>query len=259
MDAIGQVASGVAHDLNNLLSVILTCAQMLDRDPQVSPVSRQYIGEIVEAVERAATLTRHFLAFSQQERTMPTRLDLNEVVGNVRLMLQRLAGEGVAIETMLQSDLGKIRGDPRQIERILMNLVANARDAVPRGGQVQIRTANVDLEDRNAETHLGITPGRHVLLAVSDDGVGMDEATRARAFEPFFTTKEKGTGLGLSTVCGVVQQSEGSIRIQSEPGHGTTIEIYFPRIDTADANRSAPMPGGTDPEEPGDAAPSSRR
>jgi len=231
MESIGRLAGGVAHDFNNMLSIILGYAQMARRKlTDASPAFRD-LEQITEAGNRAAGLTRQLLAFSRRQVLQPVPLSLNDSVTGLTKMLQRILGEDVEVNHVLAADLGVVRADPGQIEQVIMNLVVNARDAMPRGGKLTIETSNADLDQDYASRHLGLEAGPYVRLAITDTGVGMDEVTRARVFEPFFTTKEKGkgTGLGMSTVYGIVKQSGGGIWIYSEPGRGTTVKVYLPR------------------------------
>ena len=233
MEAIGQLAGGVAHDLNNLLTVILGQSDLLLADLSESDPLRGSIEEINQAGERAAGLTRQLLAFSRRQALQPRVLDLNAIVISVGRMLRRLIGENIELSTHLDPGLGRVLADPGRIEQVIVNLVVNARDAMPHGGKLTIETANVDLGQTGGHQHLSVCSSPYVMLVVSDTGHGMDEKTQSRIFEPFFTTKEqgKGTGLGLSTVHGIVKQSGGQIRVFSEPGHGTVFQVYLPRVD----------------------------
>ncbi len=240
LDAIGKLAGGVAHDFNNLLTVILTYASLLIEKVNGEDPMRDDLSEILSAGNRARVLTSRLLAFGRQQVLSPRIVDLSETVAGMKEMLRRLLGEDIDLRTRTPAGLHKVKADPHQIEQVILNLAINARDAMPKGGLLTIEAANVDLDPDFPRVQLGVAPGPYVMLAVSDNGMGMDRATQARIFEPFFTTKEqgKGTGLGLSTVFGIVQQSGGTIWFYSEPGRGTTFKVFLPR--TSESSVSAP-------------------
>jgi len=232
MDAVGQLAGGIAHDFNNVLTAILGYGSLVAARLASDASGREEVEEILRAAGRAAALTRQLLAFSRRQVLEPVVLSLNDLIRNLEKMLGRLIGEHLSLVTRLDPSLGNVLADAGQIEQVIMNLVVNARDAMPQGGLLTIETANSDLDEACAQLHASL-PGRYVMMAVSDTGVGMDAETQARIFEPFFTTKEKGkgTGLGLSTAYGIVKQSGGSIWVDSEPRKGTTFRVYLPRVD----------------------------
>ena len=253
MEAVGQLAGGVAHDFNNLLTAILGYSDLLLETLLEDDRRRQDVEEIRKAGQSAASLTRQLLAFSRKQILEPVVLDLNALVGHLDRMVRRLIGEDIQVVTRLDRELGQVRADPGQIEQIIVNLAVNARDAMPEGGTLTIETANAELGEHYARTHPGTVPGQCVMLGVSDTGHGMDEETQSHLFEPFFTTKEKdkGTGLGLATVYGIVKQSNGSIWVYSEPGHGTTVKVYLPRVEgvaepLVTARSSVQSPTGTE-------------
>jgi PAS domain S-box-containing protein len=244
MEAIGRLSGGVAHDFNNLLGVMIGYAEFLqDHLKEEKDPLRQSVDEILKAGRRAASLTRQLLAFSRQQVLDPKVLDLDMVISDMSKMLLRLIREDIELSTLLEKDLGKVKADQGQVEQVILNLVVNARDAMPQGGKLLIQTENVVLDEIFVRQYpYPVKQGPYICLTVADNGVGMDAETRARAFEPFFTTKEKGkgTGLGLSMVYGIVKQSGGYIDIHSSPGAGTTFKIYLPRTDeVADEDKSS--------------------
>jgi two-component system, cell cycle sensor histidine kinase and response regulator CckA len=243
MEAVGQLAGGIAHDFNNLLTAILGSTQLLLNAIPPGDACREDVEEIRNAGVRAAELTRQLLAFSRRQVLAPKVLELNTVVANMDKMLRRLIGEDVDLATSLDPHAGAVHADPGQLEQVLLNLVVNARDAMPSGGRVTIETTRVTPYDELVERRHRLPPGDYACLVVTDSGAGMDEATQAHLFEPFFTTKEvgKGTGLGLATVYGIVKQSGGYIWVYSEPGRGTTVKVYLPRVPGA-AEPAAPPP-----------------
>ena len=230
MEAVGRLAGGVAHDFNNLLTAIMGYSDLIARRAPPGDPVRRHTEEIVKAATHASMLTRQLLTFSRRELLTPRALDLNALVGDLVSMLRRLVGEDVEMSVLSSAARPVVEADPGQLELVIMNLVVNARDAMPQGGRITIETSNVELGGGIVGENLGLGPGAYVLLAVSDTGIGMDEETKARIFEPFFTTKEpgKGTGLGLSTVYGIVLQSGGAIHVYSHPGRGSTFKIYLP-------------------------------
>ena len=234
MEAVGQLAGGVAHDFNNLLTAIRGYSEFaLNRVGDGNPGLQKDIEEIAKSADRASSLTRQLLAFSRKQLLQPRILQLNDVVSEVDKMLRRLIGEDIEVVTVFGRTLGRVKADPGQIEQVLVNLVVNARDAMPDGGKLTIETSNVDVDADFAARHEGLAPGRYVTLAVHDTGHGMDAATKSRLFEPFFTTKEqgKGTGLGLATVYGIVKQSGGYVIVESEAGRGATFRIFLHRLE----------------------------
>src|SRR5665213_801383 len=252
MEAVGQLAGGLAHDFNNLLGVILGYCEILEEKPDLAASSHAMIVEIHSAGTSAKNLTQSLLAFSRRQVLQPIFLDLNESVKRMDTMLNRLIGDDIQLKSILQEDLGTIKADPNQLEQVLMNLVINARDAMPKGGKIAVVTSNVEIDETYARQHSPIRPGRYVLLTVTDTGSGMDSETQSHIFEPFFSTKApgRGTGLGLSTVFGIVKQSEGMISVYSEVGKGTTFKIHFPRCDQAPTvalpAKANPLRGGTE-------------
>lgn len=252
LEAVGQLAGGIAHDFNNLLTVISGYSELVLNRLTEGDNNRPKIEEIKRAAERASTLTRQLLAFSRKQVLQPKLFDLNHLVTDMSEMLRRLIGENIEMTTIIGQE-APINADPGQIEQVLMNLVVNARDAMPNGGRLTVETARVEFDEAYASTHFNVRPGSYAMLAVSDTGSGIDAETRKHIFDPFFTTKEpgKGTGLGLSTVYGIVKQSGGSIWLYSELGRGTVFKVYLPaaiqmevQSDTSPAQ--AMMPRGTE-------------
>ncbi|HWQ12619.1 MAG TPA: PAS domain S-box protein [Roseiflexaceae bacterium] len=247
MESIGRLAGGVAHDFNNLLTIITATVDLVlpglrEEDPLAADLK-----EIQQAARRGAALTQQLLAFSRRQVFQPRVVNLNDMVAELDPMIRRLLGEDIKLMIVLGAALGNVRVDPGQITQVVMNLVVNSRDAMPNGGTLTLETANVDLNETYAGQHVGARSGPFVLLAVSDTGIGMDEATRRRVFEPFFTTKAmgRGTGLGLSTVYGIVKQSDGNIWVYSEPGVGTTFKIYLPRVAASITATETALPAGS--------------
>ena len=244
MEAVGRLAGGVAHDFNNMLTVIAGYNRMILDDLSPLDPLRGCAEEVLKAADRTAALTQQLLAFSRRQVMRSCVMNVNTTVEHTEKMLRRLIGEDIELVLSLSADIGNIKADPNHIEQAIVNLALNARDAMPKGGRITVETANTYLDETYARTHLGVKPGEFVMVAVSDTGHGMDAETRRRLFEPFFTTKEKGkgTGLGLATVYGVVKQLGGDIWVYSEPGQGTTFKLYFPRVtETASLPPASPV------------------
>ena len=230
MEAVGRLAGGIAHDFNNLLTAIIGYSEILKINESLDVDAEDNVTEIIKAAQRAAELTQQLLAFSRKQILRPKVINLNKLVTDTESMLRRLISEDIDIVTKLVSGLWHVMADPAQIDQVIMNLVVNARDAMPRGGKLTLKTENTFLDKSYFSEHISGEPGEYVLLAVSDTGRGMSPQTREHIFEPFFTTKEKGTGLGLSTVYGIIKQSGGYIWVYSEEGHGTVFKVYLPRV-----------------------------
>jgi len=248
LESIGRLAGGIAHDFNNMLFAIRGYSELLAEDLAADHLDRaeaiRNVAAIGDAADRAAELTAQLLAFSRRQVVSPKILDLNTSIRSVEPMARRLIGETVELRLRLDPETGRIRADPGQLDQILLNLVVNARDAMPEGGLIAIETGNTILDEPYATEHFDVTPGRYVMLAVSDTGTGMEREVREHIFEPFFTTKEhgKGTGLGLATIYGIVRQAGGHIWLYSEPGHGSAFKLYFPRVDAAPEPELAATP-----------------
>jgi CheY-like chemotaxis protein len=253
MEVIGQLAGGVAHDFNNILAVIMDYSDLTMEDLGPDTVLMSHLETIRAAAERAVGLTRQLLIFSRKQTVQPVVLDLNEVVTGLDKMLRRLIDENIEMAMIPGKQIGRIKADSGYVGQVLMNLVVNARDAMPYGGKLTIATNNAQLDENYARAHKGAIPGDYVMFSVSDTGTGISEEIKARLFEAFFTTKPKGkgTGLGLATCQSIVQQSGGHIGVESEIGKGTTFEIYFPRVEQplavlAKPIRAGPLPRGTE-------------
>ena len=248
LESIGRLAGGIAHDFNNLLTTIIGYSELISLEEDLNDTTKEGVREIKNSAERAAKLTQQLLAFSRKQVLQPQVIDFNHLITRLGRMLKRLIGEDIDLTTKLDSKLGHIKADPGQVEQVIMNLVVNARDAMPGGGTLTIETQGLYLDESYHQQHPEVTPGYYVLLAVSDTGHGMDEETRKHIFEPFFTTKEvgKGTGFGLSTVYGIVKQSGGYIYVYSEPDHGTTFKIYLPHL-TGTKKQQESLTGKRDP------------
>lgn len=245
MEAVGRLAGGIAHDFNNLLTAIIGYSDMLLERLQPSNTLRPEISEINVAGKRAAELTRQLLAFSRRQLLQPRVIELNNIISGLEKMLRRLIGEDIELTARLAESLGRIKVDPGQMEQVMMNLVVNARDAMPRGGKITIETSNVRLDHTEPACHGAVPAGSYVMVSIADTGTGMDAETQSHLFEPFFTTKPqgKGTGLGLSTVYGIVRQSDGHIAFTSELEKGTTFKIYFPPVKEAAQPLDRPQTG----------------
>jgi len=244
MEAVGRLATGIAHDFNNLITVLLGYSDELIEEAQPNTTIHAAAVEVRRAADRASALTQQLLAFSRRQVQVAHTVDLNQVVENMQDLIRRLIGPEIRLELLLKPELGSISADQQQIGQVLMNLVVNARDAMPSGGKLTITTANVEL----GHEHIDVIPGPHVALFVSDSGVGMTREVRERLFEPFFTTKEsgQGTGIGLSMVHAIVRQTHGHIEVDSEPGMGTTFRVYFPQqAESVAAPAPAPVPAAT--------------
>ncbi|RME99046.1 MAG: PAS domain S-box protein [Chloroflexi bacterium] len=249
MEAIGRLTGGIAHDFNNLLTAINGFAELAQMQTPENDPRHALIGNVVRSGQRAANLVGQLMAFSRKQIIEPEKLDLNEVVTELDKMLRRIIGENIELATVLEPNLGIIKADRGQLGQVLVNLVVNARDAMPNGGKLTIETHNVELDNTALATHVAAQAGPYVLLTVTDTGTGMTGDVLQHIFEPFFTTKEmgQGTGLGLATVYGIIKQNQGNIRVYSEPGLGTTFRIYLPVVERAPSARRAEGAGGQIP------------
>ena len=247
MEAVGMLAGGIAHDFNNLLTIITGYSQLVLNSTAAVDPNRHSVEQVLKAGERAAELTNQLLAFSRRQTPKPKVVDINSLVAGLSAMLRRLIGEDIELNLNLEPGVGRVRVDPGQIEQVLMNLVVNARDAMPGGGAIEVATAEVNIAEMKLGSSKSLRAGPYVLLEVTDTGKGMDSATAARLFEPFFTTKSegRGTGLGLSTVLAIVSRSGGGIDVHTEPGQGTSVRVFLPRVD---------LPLAVEPEKPREAA-----
>jgi two-component system cell cycle sensor histidine kinase/response regulator CckA len=237
MDAVKEIVGGLTHDLNNLLTAIISCSSFLLENSNKDNTMRQDIDQIKKAGERARFLVKQLWAFSSRHMMQPTVLNLNDVIVETERMLRRMIGENVKMEMNLDPALWPVKADSAQMQQVIMNLAVNAGDAMPQGGKITIKTANEALNEKNTGKHISVRSGSYVALSVSDTGFGMNKKTQFHLFEPFFTTKKQseGNGLGLSTVYGIVKQSYGDIRVYSEPGQGTIFKIYLPRAEGGNA------------------------
>jgi signal transduction histidine kinase/ActR/RegA family two-component response regulator len=250
MEAVGHLAGGIAHEFNNYLAIIMGYTELLERETIGNDSLRTSLSEIKGASQKVASLTRQLLAFSRKQVIEPKEVDLNSAVWETHKLLRRLIPVTIDLIPKLQGSLGKVKADPSQIQQILINLVLNARDSMPAGGQIVIETAEIELDSEYASRQFDVQPGQYVMLAVADTGIGMDQETLSHIFEPFFTTKEegKGTGLGLSTTYGIVKQSGGHLTVASVPGRGSTFRIYLPKLH--DSGVTIPEPSQVQPERP---------
>lgn len=253
MEAVGQLAGGVAHDFNNLLTIVNGNLEMLQLKLGPDATLQNYISEALKASDKARDLTRQLMTFSRKNKVETAIVNVNKVIQDMDRMLRRIIRENIKLSSVSDSKIGAVEINPGQIEQVIMNLVVNARDAMPDGGELTIETADVELDEEYAQSHANVEPGRYIMIAVSDNGCGMTEEVRSKVFDPFFTTKgaNEGTGLGLSTVYGIVKQAKGHIWVYSEPGEGTTFKVYLPSVnirarDKERTERYAQIPRGTE-------------
>jgi len=241
MQAVGRLAASVAHDFNNLLTIIQSCASMIATDLPATSQSHADAQEILKASQRASELTQQLLAFSRKQVLQPQRLDVNHQITSFLGMLRRVMGTNIRVETELAADTWQVFADPGQLERVLMNLGVNARDAMPNGGTLRLRTENIVLDSARANESVGLSPGSYVRIVIEDTGTGIDPSVLPHIFEPFVTTKPQGlgTGLGLATVYGIVEQTGGTIRVDTTPGRGSRFSVYLPRAEDDSLRRTA--------------------